>query len=320
LTYPRLVGDVGGTNARFAWMAAPDSALTDVASYPAAAHATLLDALRHYLAEHAKPGPRACAIGIANPVVGDHVQMTNHDWSFSIGALQRALGVERLLVINDFTALALSLPALKPHELRAVGGGAAVPNAPLGLIGAGTGLGVSGLLPALKGHGVLPINGEGGHVTLAGTCALEDAVIGVLRRRFGHASAERALSGPGLVNLYAATCELEGVPARALAPADVSAQGLSGQDVQCSAALDLFLAFLGTVAGNLALSLGARGGMYIGGGIVPRLGDRIERSSFRQRFEDKGRFKAYLGEVPTFVVHASTSPALTGAARALDEL
>jgi len=172
----------------------------------------------------------------------------------------------------------------------------------------------------MKGQGAIPIMGEGGHVTLAGTCELDDAVIGVLRRRFGHASAERALSGPGLVNIYAAMCELEGVPAQPIAAQDVTARALAEEDRQCSAAVDLFLGFLGTVTGNLALSLGARGGMYIGGGIVPRFGDRIDRSSFRQRFEDKGRFKGYLCEIPTFVVNASTSPALIGAARALDDL
>jgi glucokinase len=190
----------------------------------------------------------------------------------------------------------------------------------LGLIGPGTGLGVSGLLPATGGHGAIPINGEGGHVTLAPTSELEDAVVGLLRRRFGHASAERALSGPGLVNLYASLCELEGVPARALAAADVTAAALADTDRQCLGAVDLFFDFLGNVAGNLALSIGARGGMYIGGGIVPRLGRRIDSSNFRERFEDKGRFRAYLREIPTFVVDAGISPALVGAARALDVL
>jgi glucokinase len=320
MSYPRLVGDVGGTNARFGWKSGPDSPLTDIAMYAAAAHPTLLDTIRLYLADHAKPAPRACAIGIANPVVGDRVQMTNHNWSFSISAVQGALGVERLLVINDFTALALSLVALTPADLRRVGGGTAVANAPVALIGPGTGLGVSGLLPALKGAGMTPINGEGGHVTLAGTCERDDAVIQVLRRCFGHASAERALSGPGLVNLYGAVCELDGVAAHTFAPADVTAHAVAGSNAQCAAAVDLFLGFLGTVAGNLAVTLGARGGLYIGGGIVPRLGGLIDRSSFRERFEDKGRFRAYLREIPTWVVQAGTSPALIGAARALDEL
>ena len=140
-----------------------------------------------------------------------------------------------------------------------------------------------------------------------------------LRERFGHASAERAVSGPGLVNLHTALCELDGAAAEALDAAAISARAQAG-DARAGQAVELFFAFLGTVAGNLALSLGARGGMYIGGGIVPRLGDRIDASPFRERFEAKGRFRDYLRGIPTFVVQASTSPALLGAARALEDL
>jgi glucokinase len=316
--FPRLLGDIGGTNARFAWQADRGEPLTDVATYPAADHETLLHAMQHYLAAHPRPAPAQCAIGIANPVVGDRVQMTNHHWAFSISEMERALGLKRFLVINDFTALALSLPSLAGEDLRAVGGGQAVANAPLGLLGAGTGLGVSGLLPAQGGRNAIPINGEGGHVTLAPADAREEQVVRILRRQFGHPSAERALSGSGLVNLYNALCEVDGVAARPLTPAEVTA--LCETDPQCRGAVEVFFSFLGNVAGNLALSLGARGGMYIGGGIVPRLGDRIDRSLFRERFEDKGRFRGYLNAIPIWVVNARMSPALIGAARALDDL
>jgi glucokinase len=316
--FPRLLGDIGGTNARFAWQAVRGAPLTDVATYPAAGHDTLLHAMQHYLAEHPGFAPRQCAIGIANPIVGDHVRMTNHHWEFSISAMQEALGLQRFLVINDFTALALSLTSLDAADLRAVGGGKAVPNAPIGLLGPGTGLGVSGLLPAVGGRSAIPINGEGGHVTLAPVNDLEEQVVRFLRREFGHPSAERALSGSGLVNLYNALCEIDGITARPITPAELTAQ--SETDPQCRAAIDLFFSLLGNVAGNLALSLGARGGMYIGGGIVPRLGDRIDRSAFRERFEDKGRFRGYLQAIPIWVVNARMSPALIGAARALDDL
>ncbi|MFT3665667.1 glucokinase [Piscinibacter sp.] len=316
--YPRLLGDVGGTNARFAWLAAPGAALAGFDSLRCAEHASLADAMRRYLDTQCLPAPRRCAIGIANPVAGDRVRMTNHHWQFSIEALRAQFGLERLLVINDFTALALALPALRPADLRQVGPGTAAEHAPLALLGPGTGLGVSGLLPA-PGGGVVAIEGEGGHVTLAGATALEDAVIARLRERFGHASAERALSGPGLVNLHAALCELDGAAVETLDAAAISARAQAGE-ARAGRALDLFFALLGTVAGNLALSLGARGGVYIGGGIVPRLGGRIEQSAFRERFEAKGRFAAYLRNIPTFVVQASGSPALLGAARALDEL
>lgn len=319
-SYPRLLGDIGGTNARFAWLSAPGQPPSLIDSYHCADHASLQDAMRHYLDDKRLPGPRWCAIGIANPVVGDLVRMTNHDWQFSIEAVRAQFGMERLLVINDFTALALALPALPAADLRQVGPGAAVVHSPLGLIGPGTGLGVSGLLPARGGRSAIPINGEGGHVTLAGASSLEDAVIARLRARYGHASAERAISGPGLVNLYVALCELQGVAPEPLDAAAVTARSGAGGDARCIEAVDLFFALLGTVAGNLALSLGARGGMYIGGGIVPRLGERIDRSAFRERFESKGRFREYLRDIPTYVVQASTSPALLGAARALEDL
>jgi glucokinase len=319
-TFPRLVGDVGGTNARFAWLAAPGAALSDVATLPCADYPTLQDAMQHYLRGLDRGAPRWSAIGIANPVVGDQVRMTNHHWSFSIEAVRKLLGLERFLVINDFTALALSLPALAPDEVRQVGPGQPMAGAPIGLLGAGTGLGVSGLLPARGGQRAIPINGEGGHVTLAATDALEESVIRRLRERFGHASAERALSGPGLVNLYVALCEVRGVLVQSLEAADVSARAATGEDEQCVKALELFFSFLGNVAGNLALSLGARGGVYIGGGIVPRLGNAIDHSRFRERFEAKGRFGSYLQAIPTWVVQARVSPALVGAARALEDL
>ncbi len=318
--YPRWVGDIGGTNARFAWLAAPGAGLSDEATYPCADHPTLLAAMQHYLRQHGKAVPRWAAIGIANPVTGDRVQMTNHHWSFSIDEVRQQLGLERFIVINDFTALALSLPSLKAEDLRKIGPGVAVPNAPIALLGPGTGLGVSGLLPGRGGQGLVPLAGEGGHVTLAGTNEAEDVVIAALRRRFGHASAERALSGPGLVALHAAVAELAGAPAPALSAAEITTAALAGTDPLCDRTVDLFLALLGTVAGNLALTLGARGGVYIGGGIVPRLGDRVLSSPLRERFEAKGRFRDYLRQMPLLVIQARTSPALWGAARALDEL
>lgn len=318
-TYPRLVGDIGGTNARFAWLASAEASLSDVATLPTADHASLEAAMRHYLARHDR-APRWCAIGIANPLTGDLVKMTNHHWSFSIEAVRVALGLERFVVVNDFTALALSLPVIDKADFRQVGGGVAVADAPLALIGPGTGLGVSGLWPARPGRHATPIDGEGGHVTLAPTNELEEKVVRWLRERFGHASAERAVSGMGLVSLHEALCAIDGVTPEALDAAGVTSRATSGQDRRCRTALDLFFSFLGNVAGNLALSLGARGGVVIGGGIVPRLGDEIDRSAFRERFVAKGRFRGYLEAIPTFVLNSRVSPALLGAARALEDL
>ena len=319
-SFPRLMGDVGGTNARFAVQEAPGAPPTQVVTYPSVEYATIADALKAYVAQLTCPKPLQAAIGIANPIVGDHVQMTNFRWSFSIEAVRKELGFERLLFINDFTALALSLPSLQPEHLRRIGtAGAADPKGAIGLIGPGTGLGVSGLLHDTAGH-LVPLGGEGGHVSLASANAREDAVIAVLRERFGHASAERALQGAGFVSMYEALCKIDGVPAASLDPAGVTAAAMAGSDARCVEVVELFFGFLGSVAGNLALTLGARGGVYIGGGIVPRLGDWIDRSSFRERFIAKGRFRDYLDGIPTWLIHAETSPALIGAARALDEL
>lgn len=315
--FPRLLGDVGGTNARFAWQAAPEQPLTDVRALPAADHATLEAAIRHYLHSGAHPSPVDMAFGIANPVVGDQVRMTNHHWGFSIEGLRQALGLRRLRVLNDFTALALSLPDLRPEDLRPVGGGTpAARPAPLALIGPGTGLGVSGLLPTPAG-GWVPLAGEGGHVTLSPATEREEQVARWLHRRYGHASAERAVSGQGLENLYLALTESDGHVATPLSAAEVSQRGLAGDDAHCAEALAMFCALLGSVAGNLALTLGATGGVYLGGGIVPRLGAYLEQSALRSRFEAKGRFAPWLATMPIYVIVAKESPALAGAARAL---
>ena len=317
-SYPRLLGDVGGTNARFAWQSDRAARPTDVATLACAEHDSLLAAIRHYLREHSMECPAACAIGIANPIGGDRVQMTNHDWSFSISELKCSLGLRHLKVINDFTALALSLPTLQPADLHRIGQeGVAIPVAAMAVLGPGTGLGVSGLLPS-GACGFVPVTGEGGHVTLPAQGEYEAAVVKVLARRFGHASAERALSGPGLVNLYDAACSLANQKALSLRPADVIERSRGDADAHCVAAINLFCGFLGSVAGNLALTLGATGGVYIGGGIAPRLHAEMERSAFRERFVAKGRFREYLGAIPTFIIDAQVSPALVGAGRALD--
>ena len=316
-TFPRLLGDIGGTNARFAWQDAIGAEPRDVAVYPGAEYDSLLGAISHYLKVQGKPTPAACAIGIANPIVGDRVKMTNHHWSFSISELKNQLGVQRLVVINDFTALALALPALPLSDLQQVGPGVAKALGNIALLGAGTGLGVSGLVASPTGQ-LVPVTGEGGHVTLSAHDDHEAAVIQHLRQRFGHVSAERVLSGPGLVNLYQTLCALAAHQAETLDAAAVIARAREGHDVQCATALDLFFNFLGSVAGDLALTLGARGGVYIGGGIVPRLITEMKRSSFRDRFESKGRFRDYLRDIPTLVINTKVSPAFVGAARALD--
>jgi len=316
--YPRLLGDIGGTHARWAWQAHAGAPLQDQASLPCAANASLLESAASYLAASRHDRPVAAGIGVAAPVAGDRVNMTNGSWSFSIAELERALGLERCLVINDFMALAMSLTELGPSDLRPIGDAVPARGAPIALLGPGTGLGVSGWLPKAN-NGWFALSGEGGHVTLAAADDHEAEVLSRLRRRFGHVSAERALSGSGLVNLHEALCERAGVVAQPLTPTEVSAAALAGTDPRCIEAARLFASFLGNIAGNLALTLGARGGVYIGGGVVPHLGLAFDVSIFRRRFEDKGRFAAYLRSVPVWLITAD-APALIGASRALDLL
>ncbi|MDP2417243.1 MAG: glucokinase [Hydrogenophaga sp.] len=314
---PRLLADVGGTNARFAWQAAAGAPIADMRVLACADYPTLQDATRAYLDALGRGTPHAVAIAIANPITGDQIRMTNHHWSFSQAAVKAEFGFHTLRLLNDFTALALALPDLPAHELRQVGGGTAQPNAAMALVGAGTGLGVSGLLPNGFG-GWVPLEGEGGHVTLPATTARERLVMDGLIRRYGHASAERVACGQGLLDTCLLLCEADGVSLGAINnAADVTDAALKTGQPQALEALNLFCAMLGSVAGNLALTLGARGGVYVGGGIVPRLGTWFDTSPFRERFETKGRFQPYLSELPVWVITSAQSPALMGAARAL---
>ncbi|WP_198150009.1 glucokinase [Castellaniella caeni] len=313
-TYPRLVGDIGGTNARFAMIPAAGAAMTAIQTLACADYPGPAEAITAYLKAARLPSPRWCAFGIANPVSSDLVRMTNHHWQFSISALRDALGLDVLRVVNDFTALAMAIPALGPADLRQVGGGAIRAGAAIGLIGPGTGLGISGLIPCQNDY--TPLAGEGGHITLAARNREEAALIDWVGNRHGHVSAERLISGQGLENLYLAHAALAGHSVEPLSAARISEQALRSTDALCLRALNSLCAFLGTVTANLALILGAQGGMYIGGGIIPKLGPFFDRSPFRARFEDKGRFQGYLGQIPTFVIQAR-HPALIGAARAL---
>lgn len=312
--YPRLLGDIGATHARWAWRSHADKPLQDLVVRPCAEHASLLDSAQDYLARTGHAGPEWVAIGVATAVTGDQVRMTNHPWTFSIAAFQRAVGARRCLVINDFTALAFSLPLLAPADLRALGGGAPASDSPRAVLGPGTGLGVSALLP---GPAAAALAGEGGHVTLAAASDEEAELIALLRRRFGHVSAERVLSGQGLVNLYEAVCTRAGRSPQALRPLDVTRAATEASDEHCVRALALFTGFLGSVAGDLVLTLGARGGVYVGGGIVPQLGAAFDAALFRVRFEHKGRFAEYLRAVPAWVITAA-APALLGADHALN--
>jgi glucokinase len=311
----RLLADIGGTNARFALERGPGR-IEDSATLACADYASLVDAVRAYLAGRPGQQVRHAAIAIATAVDGDFVKMTNHCWAFSISETREALGLDTLLVLNDFAALAMSVPGLPAAELAPVGGGQPLPGAVIGLVGAGTGLGVAGLIPTQGRWTVL--QSEGGHVAFSPSDEREQAILSYCWSRWPHVSAERLVSGPGLSLIHEALAARAGVHAGALEPAQVVERALAGSDLLCVEALEAFCGMLGTMAANVAVTLCARGGIYIGGGVVPRLGEWFARSPFRARFENKGRYSSYTAQIPCYVIH-SPYPALAGAAAMLDQ-
>ncbi|MBL8290083.1 MAG: glucokinase [Rubrivivax sp.] len=344
---PWLVADIGGTHARFGWLeesgpeAGERAAVTHLQTLRVADHAGPVAAAQAYLAERAAQAgpawraPRAAAWAVAAAVVDDVVEMTNAGWRLARPEVQRSLGLDAFLLLNDFEALALSLPGLAPTQLRRIGDGAAQRMLPLGtraVVGPGTGLGVAGLVAApaappgqTAGAAAtrwLALPGEGGHATLAAADDVESALLAEVRRQHPHVSAERLLSGLGLPGLHQAVARMAGAAAPALLAPDaivaagIATPGSAGADALCRQTLEHFCALLGGFAGNVALTLGARGGVYIGGGIVPRLGTLFEQSRFRQRFEAKGRLAPYLAAIPTWLI-VDTNAALAGAATAL---
>ena len=301
---PRLLADIGGTYARFTIERAP-GVFEHLASLRCAEHADFHAAVQAYLGglgADAPGGLQHAAIAIANPVEGDAVRMTNYHWQFSIEEMRQRLSLETLVVVNDFTALAMALPRLPPAARRQVGGGQARERSVVGLLGAGTGLGVSGLIPA--GDGWVALGTEGGHTSFSPRDEREIAILRYGLKQFSHLSHERLLSGPGLELIHRALRAHAGLPPQTLVAPEITRRALDGSDAVCAETLQTFCAMLGTVASNLAVTLGALGGIYIGGGIVPRLGEYFDHSAFRARFEDKGRFSDYVKGIPTYLITA----------------
>jgi glucokinase len=306
----RVIGDIGGTNARFAL--AENGAYQHLLHVEVGQYASLHDALTAYI-DGLTPSlrPSEAALAIAGPVFGDSIALTNHGWSFSISELKQRLQLSSLAVMNDFAATALSVPYLPASDICLIGPECAETRGPVGVIGPGTGLGVSSLVP--DGEKWVLVPGEGGHVTLPASTKEEAAIIEVLRARFGHVSGERVLSGAGLVNLYEALCSMAGIAAAPMTPAEVTNRAIGKTDTICVDAFAHFCRFLGTVAGDLALTIGATGGIYIAGGILLRFKEAFAASPFRERFEDKGRFSGLLRGIPTRLI-LDESPALSGLA------
>jgi glucokinase len=306
-----LVADVGGTNARFALLDGPGGTPSEVRSLPTAGYPGLAEAAAAYLAA-VGVRPSAACLAVAGPVGGGTYHLTNAGWPRgSVEEVRAHLGVPHLDVINDFEALALSLPRLGPDDLVAVGGRAPAPAgaAPLAVVGPGTGLGVAGLVPTP--HGWVPVPGEGGQVDVPAATDREIEVARLLRAEKGAATAEYLLSGAGLARIHRYLSVLDGAPAAGLTAREITER--RDDDPRRVEALRMFCALLGSLAGNAALTLGARGGVLLGGGILPRIVDVLHASEFRARFEGKPPVEDYVRAIPTaLIVHPG--PALVGAA------
>lgn len=312
--YKGLVGDVGGTNARFALIDS-DGRVRNLHIYPAANFSSLNEIIADYLERTMgrKRPPRA-VIAVAGPVVDGEIEFTNLDWQVSEGEILVQFEFEAVRLINDFAAQALACPLLGPDALKRLGPELrGPPDAPMLVLGAGTGFGVAGL--ARSDRGDVAVSTEGGHAAFAPCDDIEVEVWSRLRERYGRVSIERILSGRGLFDLYGILADLRQAPAT-LDNEKAVYEAAGKGDALAAETLDRFCAILGSVAGDLALGFGARGGVFVSGGIAPRMAERLATGSFRERFEDKGRLSPYVQQIPTsLVVHPY--PAIIGAAREL---
>ncbi|MBX2883108.1 MAG: glucokinase [Granulosicoccus sp.] len=317
----RLVGDLGGTNARFALVEQQSAIPREIAEVRCSDHESLTPAIRYYLNSKGNPELSEAVIAAGTPIVGDYLKMTNNHWAFSQSEVTAAFHLDNLQFINDFTAQALSLPLLGECDVANIGSGKCVRRGPKAVLGPGTGLGVSGLIPSANG-GWAPLQGEGGHVTVVPGTDREAAIIDWMAQTLtdssGHVSAERLLSGPGLCLLYQSVHAIDNHAIPDRSAAEISNSAINGSDPRAIEALDIFCRQLGAVAGDLALTLGATGGVYIAGGMVPRMLDYVAASQFRTAFESKGRMSKYLSPIATLAV-TRRNPALLGAASLLSD-
>jgi len=313
-TFPRktLVGDIGGTNARFAIADLGTLQLSSSTSLSCAEFASLQAVAAAYLDVVAER-PVAAALAVAAPVLGERVQFTNSSWSFELEELRTSLGVHKLLILNDFEALAYALPHLELSELHQIGGETPADRATKVVLGPGTGLGVASL--SWSPTGWLAMASEGGHASFAVEDAREFAMLERLLMGRERLSVERVVSGPGLADVYRVLAELQGWSAPRLQAAEVVKRALAGEDRIAQETLERFATWLGRFAGDAALFFAARGGVYLGGGIAPRIVNVLSAGPFRRAFEAKGRMKSYLVPVPVYVI-LSGEAGLKGAAAA----
>jgi len=314
-----LIADIGGTNARFALVSTDGQTIYGERVLACAQYDGLVSAARTYLADIGPDqAPSQAAIALACPILGDQVCLTNlPSWNFSVRAVVESLGLDRLQVVNDFEAVALAVPHLRPQDHFILNTGTPDPTAPIAVLGPGTGLGVAALLPGGAGGRPVALATEGGHATLAADTDTEAEILARIRRRHGHVSAERLLSGSGLVLIYDILAEMSGVQSDIVTPALIGLR-LVQKDPLAEATFEVFTGLLGGHAGNVALTFGARGGVVLAGGLLPRWLERLAASPLLQRFCDKGRFTNYLEAIPLSVA-THPYPAFLGLAGLLRE-
>ncbi|MGV3551499.1 glucokinase [Rhizobium sp.] len=298
--YPILVGDIGGTNARFLVLYDGNTSLDDVVIVKTADYRTIDDAIEQAVLSRAVEKPRSAILAVAGPINGDDIPLTNCPWVVRPRDLIANLGFEDVVVVNDFEAQALAVATLDGDNQIQVGRGTARESHSKVVLGPGTGLGVAGLVHALDAW--IPVPGEGGHVDLGPRDARDLEIYPYLDRIGGRISAEQILCGRGLLSLYRAICAADGVTPTLLEPKYVSEHGLSGADKQAEEAVDRFAVYLGRVAGDMAVVFNAKGGVYLGGGIPHKILAALEKPAFRAAFEDKAPHGEMMSHIPTFVV------------------
>ncbi len=300
-----LIADLGGTNVRFAIaQTALDRPLLEasIRHYAVADFPSMSAAARQYLDEISIQPARA-VFAVAGHVEGDEVRITNLPWVISNAQIRGDLGLTSLRIVNDFAGMSMSVPLLAAQDLQRIGSAtprAAADTCTIGVIGPGTGLGVGAYL--VRDGKPLVLETEGGHVAFAPGTPEEIEILGLLSKRYGRVSNERLICGSGLVNIYQALCTISGVAAQNFSPEQISQHAQQETDALCQRAIDIFCAVLGSIAGDLALAIGAWDGIYLAGGIVPRLLPWLQRGEFRRRFEDKGRFATTMQTVPTMAI------------------
>jgi glucokinase len=316
-----LIGDIGGTNARFA-LATPDQpGFHDVLTLKCADYASADDAIRHYLGDVSAASPGVICLAVAGPIVNNTVEVTNNHWTLNAADIAADFGIDRVRLLNDFEALAHSIPHLSAGDLESIGLPEKKPlpeeQFNVAIVGPGTGLGAAGLIK--RGSTVIPIVGEGGHIGFAPKSQVQVEILAALRGKFDRVSVERLVSGSGLENIYWALTRIHGEQRTQLSAKEIFANAGDGGDPRAAEATHMFFEILGQVAGDLAMTMGAEDGVYLAGGIAKRYPEMLQNSGFRNAFDNKGRHRAYMERIPTMLI-THDEPGLLGSAHCALEL